>query len=71
MGRPRAELSQNAAPAGCHFSTRKSRSEAPERRDLGEENCLGKGGAEREKKGKKDAQKKVGFLVREGPLGGA
>ena len=30
--------------------------------DFGEENCLGKGGVDRAKKGKKDAQKKVGEL---------
>ena len=51
---------QNPAPASCLFSTRKSRPEVPERGDFGEENCLGKGGADRAKKGKKDAQKKVG-----------
>ena len=49
---------QNPAPASCLFSTRKSRSEVPEREDFGEENSLGKGGADRAKKGKKDAQKK-------------
>ena len=52
---------QNPAPASCLSSTRKSRSEVPEREDFGEENCLGKGGAEKAKKGKKDAQKKVGL----------
>ena len=46
--------------AGCLFSTRKSRSEAPERGDFGEENCLGKSRVDRGKKGKKDAQKNVG-----------
>ena len=35
----------------------------PERGDFGEENCPGKGGADRGKKGKKDAQKKVGFTL--------
>ena len=55
---------QNPAPAGCLFSTKKSRSEVPEREDFGEENCLGKGGADRAKKGKKDAQKKVGLPLR-------
>ena len=40
--------------------TRKSRAEVPERGDLGEENCLGKGGVDKAKKGKKDAQRKVG-----------
>ena len=51
---------QNPAPAGCLFSTRKSGLEIPERGDFGEENCLGKGGVDRAKKGKKDAQKKLG-----------
>ena len=66
VGRPRPEPSQNRAPARCLFSTRKSRFEVPERGDLGdfgEEHCLGKGGVDRakKKKGKKDAQKKVGL----------
>ena len=56
---------QNPAPAGCLFSTRKSRSEVPERGDFGEEKCLGKAGADRAKKGKKDAQKKVGKVGRD------
>ena len=53
---------ERCTPVGCLFSTRKSRPEVPERGDLGEENCPGKGGADRakKKKGKKDAQKKVG-----------
>ena len=55
---------QNPAPGGCLFSMRKSRSEVPEREDFGEENCLGKGGADRVKKGKKDAQKKVGLSLK-------
>ena len=58
VGRPRPEPSPKPS---CLFSTRKSRSEVPERGDFGEENCRGKGGADRAKKGKKDAQKKVGF----------
>ena len=58
--RPRPDRPQNPAPAGCVFSTRKSRSEVPEREDFGEENCLGKGGADRAKKGKKGCTKKVG-----------
>ena len=43
------------------FSTpdRKSRSEVPDGGDFGEENCLGKGGADRGEKGKKDAQNYV------------
>ena len=59
-GDPVQNRPQNPAPAGCLFSTRKSRSEVPERGDFGEDNCVGKGGADRAKKGKKDAQKKVG-----------
>ena len=46
--------------AGRLFSTRKSRSEVPERGDFGEENWLRKSGQDRTKKGKKDAQKQVG-----------
>ena len=61
-GDPVQNRPQNPAPAGCLFSTRKSRSEDPERGDFGEENCVGKGGADRAKKGKKDAQK-VGWSV--------
>ena len=49
-------------PALGVFSTRKSRSEVPERQDLGEENCLEKAGVDRVKEGKKDAQKKAVFL---------
>ena len=61
VGRPRAVSVPKTQPhAGCLFSTGKSRSEVPERGDFGEENCLGKGGVERGKKRKKDAQKKVG-----------
>ena len=52
---------KNPAPASCLFSTRKSRFEVPERRDFGEENCLGKGGVDKAQKGKKDAQKKSGL----------
>ena len=33
----------------------------PERGDFGEENYVGKGGADRAKKGKRDVQKKVGI----------
>ena len=55
------EPSPKLSPAGCIFSTRKSRSEVRERGDFGEEKCLGKGGADGTKKGTKDAQKKVGF----------
>ena len=56
VGRPRPEPSPKPSP--CRL--RKSRSEVPERGNFGEENCPGKGGANRTKKGKKDAQKKVG-----------
>ena len=49
-------------PKTCRspFLTRKSRSEVPERGDFGEEDCLGKGGVDGAKKGKKDVKKKVG-----------
>ena len=60
-GDPVQNRPQNPAPAGCHFSTTKSRCEVPERGDFGEENCVGKGGADKAKKGRKDAQKKVGL----------
>ena len=63
---PRPEPPQDPAPARCLFSTRKSRFEVPERGDLGdfgEEHCLGNGGVDRAKKGKKDAQKKVGNFI--------
>ena len=60
VGRPVQNHQQNPAPGGCLFSTRKSGSEVPERGDFWEENCPGKGGVDRAKKGKKDAQKKVG-----------
>ena len=50
---------QNPAPAGCLFSTRKSRSEVAERGDFFlEENCLGKGGADRAKKAKRMHEKR-------------
>ena len=55
---------QNPAPGGCLFSTRKSRSEVPEREDFGEEDCLGKGGADRGKKRKKGCTKKGGVTLR-------
>ena len=58
---PSRTVPKNPAPAGCLFSTRKSRSEVPARGDFGEEDCVGKGGVKRAKKGKKDAQKKGGF----------
>ena len=52
---------QNPAPAGCLFSTRKSRSEVPERGDFGEDNCLGKGGRTgQEKKKEKGCTQKGG-----------
>ena len=57
-GDPVQNRPQNPAPAGCLFSTRKSRSEVPERGDFGEENCLGKGGADREKKEKRMHKKR-------------
>ena len=43
-GDPIQNRARNPASGGCLFSTRKSRSEVPERQNLGEENCLGKGG---------------------------
>ena len=55
---------QNPAAAGCLFSTRKSRFEVPERGDFGEENCPGKGGADRAKKRKKGCTKKGGIRFR-------
>ena len=57
-GDPIRNRPQNPALAGCPFSTRKSRSEVPERGDFGEENYLGKGGVDRGTKGKKDVRKK-------------
>ena len=54
VGRPRPKPSQNPVFAGCLFSTRKARPEVPEGGDFGAENCLGKGGVDRAKKGKKD-----------------
>ena len=39
VGRPVQNRPPNPAPAGCLFSTRKSRSEVPERGYFGEENC--------------------------------
>ena len=55
---------QNPAPAGCLFSTREkcreSAFEVAEKGDFWEEHCLGKGGVDRAKKGKKDAQQKAG-----------
>ena len=60
-GDPVQNRPQNPAPAGCLFSTRKTRSEVPERGDLGEENCLGRG-VDRAKKRKKDAQKQGGSV---------
>ena len=67
VGQPLQNRSQNPAPAGCLFSTRKSRSEVPERGDFGAENCLGKGGVDRvQKKDKRMRKKKVGqFRQRE------
>ena len=63
-GDPVQNRQQNPAPAGCLFSTRKSGSEVPEKRGLGEENCLGKGGVDRAKtKRKRDAQKKVVIVL--------
>ena len=62
MARPRPEPKQNPAPGGCLFSTRQSGSEVRERGDFGEENCLGKGGVDKAKRGKKDAQKQMGGI---------
>ena len=61
-GDPVQNCPHNPAPAGCLFSSRKSRFEVLKRGDFGEETCLVKGGVDRAKKGKKDAQKKVGYL---------
>ena len=60
-GDPVQNRPQDSVSGGCRFSTRKSRSEAPERGDVGEEKYLEKGGADRAKKGKKDAQKIHGW----------
>ena len=59
-GDPVQNRPQNAAPAGCLFSTRKSRSEVPERGDFGEEIAWGRVGRTGQKR-KKDAQKMVGI----------
>ena len=59
-GDPVQNRPQNPAPAGCHFSTTKSRSEVPDRGDFGEENCVGKGGADKAKKRKKGCAKEGG-----------
>ena len=60
-GDPVQNRPQNPAPASCLVSTRKSRSELPERGDFGEESCLGKGcGGQAKNEEKRDAQKKVG-----------
>ena len=61
-GDPVQNRPQNPAPARCLFSTRKSRSEVPERGDFGEENCVGKCGADRAKKRKKGCTKKGGLF---------
>ena len=45
-------------PGGCLFSTRKSRSEVPERGDFGEDNCLGNGGVDRAKTKEKRMHKR-------------
>ena len=58
------------SPAGCFFSTRKSRSEVPERGDFGEENCLGKGAGGQSKKRKKGCTKKGGIIERGVPQRG-
>ena len=57
-GDPVQNRPQNPAPAGCLLSTRKSRSEIPERGDFGEENCLGKRGVDRAKKEKRIRKKR-------------
>ena len=49
-------------PLQVTFSLLEIRFEVPERGDLGEENWLWKGGVDGAKKGRKDAQKKVGTL---------
>ena len=59
MGKLRPDPSPNPATVGSLSSTEKSSSELP---FFGEENCLGRGGVDRKKKGKRDAQIRVGFL---------
>ena len=59
-GDPVQNRPRNPAPGRSLFSTRKSRSEVPERQDFGEENWLGKGGVDRAKKRKKGCAKKGG-----------
>ena len=56
--RPRREPSPKPVPAGCLFSTRKTRSEVPERGDLGEDFCLGRGGGWTGQKKEKRMHKK-------------
>ena len=61
-GDPVQNRQQNPASGGCLFSTRKYRSDVPERGDFGEEHCPGKGGVDSDNKRKKAAQKKVGVI---------
>ena len=60
-GDPVQNRPQNPAPAGCLFSTRKSRSEVPERGDCGEENCPGRVGRKEQKKEKGMHKKRWGI----------
>ena len=63
VGQPRPAPSPKPTPAGCLFSTRKSRSEVPERGDFGEEDCLGKGGVDRAKKRMRKKGEKLKFPI--------
>ena len=59
-GDPVQNRPQNPAPAGCLFSTKKSRSEIPERGEFWEENWLGKGGVDTAKKEQKKGMRTKG-----------
>ena len=59
VGRPHPDPSPKPSP--CEFSLlykKMSSSEVPERRGFGEEACLGSGGVDREKEGRKDSHKR-------------
>ena len=60
MGQFRAEPS---ALAGHLFSTRKSRSEVPERGGFGEENCPEKGGVDKGEKKKEKRMRKERWVA--------
>ena len=64
MGRPWPDPIPKTLPLQLLFRLRKRHFlGVPERGGFGEENCLGRGGVDREKKRKKDAQKKLSFYV--------